>query len=35
MKNTGWTVERHYLALPDVGLSKARVAERVAHGGHS
>jgi predicted ABC-type ATPase len=31
----GWTVELHYLALPEVGLSKARVAERVAHGGHN
>ena len=30
----GWTVELVYLALPDVELSKFRVAERVAHGGH-
>ena len=30
----GWTVELMYLALPDVELSKFRVAERVAHGGH-
>jgi predicted ABC-type ATPase len=31
----GWTVELFYLALPDVAASKARVAERVAHGGHN
>lgn len=31
----GWRVELHYLALPEVSLSKARVAERVAHGGHN
>ena len=30
----GWQVELIYLALPDVELSKLRVAERVAHGGH-
>ncbi|MBP2159620.1 MULTISPECIES: hypothetical protein [Asticcacaulis] len=30
-----WTVELFYLALPDVAASKARVAERVAHGGHN
>ena len=27
-------MELIYLALPSVGLSKLRVAERVAHGGH-
>ncbi len=30
----GWRVELIYLALPDVAASKARVAERVLHGGH-
>lgn len=30
----GWHVELIYLALPDVQMSKLRVAERVAHGGH-
>lgn len=34
LKAKGWTVEFHYLALPDVSVSKRRVAERVAHGGH-
>ncbi|MDP3528355.1 MAG: hypothetical protein Q8R93_03500 [Methylicorpusculum sp.] len=29
-----WHVELIYLALPSVEMSKARVAERVAHGGH-
>lgn len=31
----GWRVELIYLALPDVEMSLQRVAERVAHGGHS
>jgi len=31
----GWRVELIYLALPDVGMSISRVAERVAHGGHA
>ncbi len=31
----GWRVELIYLALPDVEMSLRRVAERVAHGGHS
>lgn len=31
---TGWQVELIYLALPSIEMSKARVAERVAHGGH-
>lgn len=31
----GWTIELFYLALPDVAASKARVSERVAHGGHN
>ncbi|WP_419739585.1 hypothetical protein [Ruegeria sp.] len=30
----GWRVALIYLALPGVGMSKQRVAERVAHGGH-
>ncbi|MDT8363329.1 MAG: zeta toxin family protein [Nitrosomonas sp.] len=30
----GWRVELIYLALPSVEMSKLRVAERVAHGGH-
>lgn len=31
----GWEVELFYLALPNPELSRKRVAERVAHGGHS
>lgn len=31
----GWHVELIYLALPNVQMSHVRVAERVAHGGHS
>jgi len=31
----GWAVELVYLALPSVEMSKLRVAERVAHGGHN
>ena len=31
----GWRVELIYLALPSVKMSKLRVAERVAHGGHN
>jgi predicted ABC-type ATPase len=31
----GWRVELIYLALPSVEMSKLRVAERVAHGGHN
>jgi len=31
----GWRVELVCLALPSVGMSKLRVAERVAHGGHN
>lgn len=30
----GWRVELIYLALPSVAMSRMRVAERVAHGGH-
>jgi len=35
LKAEGWTVELFYLALPSVDVSKSRVAERVAHGGHN
>jgi predicted ABC-type ATPase len=35
LKSTGWRVELLYLALPNVEMSRLRVAERVAHGGHS
>ncbi len=35
MVSDGWEVNLIYLALPDVDLSLKRVAERVAHGGHS
>lgn len=31
----GWRMELIYLALPSVEMSKLRVAERVAHGGHN
>ncbi|HLA33597.1 MAG TPA: zeta toxin family protein [Rhodocyclaceae bacterium] len=31
----GWRVELFYLALPSIEISRLRVAERVAHGGHS
>lgn len=34
LRMAGWRVELIYLALPDVAASKARVAERVLHGGH-
>lgn len=30
----GWRVELIYLALPSAEMSRLRVAERVAHGGH-
>lgn len=35
LRANGWCVDLIYLALPDVGMSKLRVAERVAHGGHN
>jgi predicted ABC-type ATPase len=35
LRTSGWHVELIYLALPSVEMSKARVAERVAHGGHN
>ncbi|MBC7355401.1 MAG: zeta toxin family protein [Desulfomicrobiaceae bacterium] len=31
----GWRIELIYLALPNIEMSKMRVAERVAHGGHN
>jgi predicted ABC-type ATPase len=35
LKTEGWRVELIYLALPSVEMSKMRVLERVAHGGHN
>ncbi|GAB4346194.1 MAG: zeta toxin family protein [Desulfobulbaceae bacterium] len=35
LRTDGWRVELIYLALPSVEMSKLRVAERVAHGGHN
>lgn len=35
MKTEGWEVGIYYLALQSVDVSKARVAERVAHGGYN
>jgi len=35
LQRDGWLVELIYLALPNVGMSKMRVAERVTHGGHN
>ena len=35
LRTAGWRVELIYLALPSMAMSKLRVAERVAHGGHS
>ncbi|WP_394807838.1 zeta toxin family protein [Nitrosomonas sp.] len=35
LQRDGWQVELIYLALPNVGMSKMRVAERVTHGGHN
>ena len=35
LRQDGWRVELIYLALPSVEMSKSRVAERVAHGGHN
>jgi predicted ABC-type ATPase len=35
LRSAAWRVELVYLALPSVELSRLRVAERVAHGGHS
>ena len=34
LRSDGWRVELIYLALPDVAMSRMRVAERVLHGGH-
>jgi predicted ABC-type ATPase len=35
MRRDGWRVDLIYLALPSAEMSKLRVAERVAHGGHA
>jgi predicted ABC-type ATPase len=35
LQRDGWQVELVYLALSSVEMSKLRVAERVAHGGHN
>ncbi len=35
LRKAGWRVDLLYLALPSVELSRLRVAERVAHGGHA
>lgn len=35
LRRDGWRVELIYLALPSTEMSKLRVAERVAHGGHN
>ena len=35
LRVAGWRVELFYLALPSVEMSRLRVAERVADGGHS
>ena len=34
LQATGWRVKLIYLALPSAEMSRQRVAERVAHGGH-
>jgi predicted ABC-type ATPase len=35
LQTDGWQVKLIYLALPNVTMSKMRVAERVIHGGHN
>lgn len=35
LKLLGWSVTLIYLALPNMAMSKQRVAERVKHGGHN
>jgi len=35
LRADGWRVELIYLALPSMEMSKLRVVERVAHGGHN
>ena len=35
LRRDGWRVDLIYLALPSAEMSKLRVAERVAHGGHA
>jgi len=35
LQRNNWTIKLIYLALPNVEMSKKRVAERVLHGGHN
>ena len=35
LRATGWQVALIYLALPNTEMSRLRVAQRVAHGGHN
>ena len=35
LQANGWRIELIYLALPNTEISRLRVAERVAHGGHN
>jgi len=35
LRSAGWRIELIYLALPNVEMSRQRVAERAAHGGHA
>jgi predicted ABC-type ATPase len=35
LRRDGWRVDLIYLALPSAEMSRLRVAERVAHGGHA
>jgi len=35
LRSEGWRVELIYLALPSVEMSRLRVTEREAHGGHT
>ncbi len=35
LRHDGWTIKLIFLGLPNVEMSKMRVAERVAHGGHN
>jgi predicted ABC-type ATPase len=35
LRSEGWRVELIYLALPSIAMSRLRIVERVAHGGHN
>lgn len=35
LRHDGWTIKLIFLGLPNIEMSKMRVAERVAHGGHN